>query len=75
MRMLSLKEVAERLGVCVRMAEIMLAEGRLPRPVRFGRLRRWSEDQMDAFIVAEVARAGGGGRGTSGHGRGRPRSK
>ena len=60
MRMLDLNEVADRLGVCRRTAEKMLAEGRLPRPVRFGRLRKWSEDQMDAWIVAEVARVGGG---------------
>jgi excisionase family DNA binding protein len=59
MQMLSLKEVAARLGVCLRTAETMLAEGRLPKPVRFGRLRRWSEDQLDAFIVAEVARVNG----------------
>lgn len=59
MRMLSLKEVAERLGVCLRKAETMLAEGRLPKPVRFGRLRKWSEDQLDEWIAAEVSRAGG----------------
>ena len=59
MRMLNIDEVAGRLGVCRRTAEAMLAEGRLPRPVRFGRLRKWSEDQIDAFIVAEVARVGG----------------
>ncbi len=59
MRMLSIDEVAERLGVCRRKAEQMLADGRLPRPVRFGRLRKWSEDQLNAFIVAEVERVGG----------------
>ena len=60
MRMLSLKEVAARLGVCLRTAEKMLAEGRLPKPVRIGRLRKWSEDQIDAWIVAEVSRVNGG---------------
>jgi excisionase family DNA binding protein len=59
MRMLSLKEVAGRLGVCARTAETLLAEGRLPKPVRFGRLRKWSEDQIDAWIAAEVARVNG----------------
>lgn len=60
MQMLSLNEVAARLGVCRRTAEKMLAEGRLPRPVRFGRLRKWSDEQLDEWIVAEVARVGGG---------------
>ncbi len=60
MRMLDIDEVAARLGVCRRTAEAMLAEGRLPRPVRFGRLRRWSDDQVDAWIAAEIARFGGG---------------
>ena len=59
MRMLNIDEVAARLGVCRRTAEAMLAEGRLARPVRIGRLRRWSDEQIDRFIVAEVARAGG----------------
>ena len=78
MQMLNIKQVAERLGVCVRKAETMLAEGRLPKPVRFGRLRKWSEAQMDEWIGAEVERVGGsgtGGDGTPGPGRGRPRSK
>ena len=75
MQMLNIKQVAAQLGVCVRTAETMLAEGRLPRPVRFGRLRKWSEEQIDEWIVAEVARVGGSGSGTPGPGRGRPRSK
>ena len=57
MRMLDIDEVAARLGVCRRKAEQMLAEGRLPKPVRLGRLRKWSEGQMDEWIVAEVAQA------------------
>lgn len=60
MQMLNLNEVAARLGVCRRKAETMLAEGRLPKPVRFGRLRKWADEQLDEFIRAEVARVGGG---------------
>ena len=59
MQLLSLNEVAARLGICRRMAENLLASGRLPPPVRFGRARRWSDDQVDAMIKAEVERAGG----------------
>ncbi len=59
MQLLTLDEVAARLGVCRRMAENLLASGRLPPPVRFGRARRWSDAQVDGFISAEVERAGG----------------
>ena len=60
MQLLTLDEVAARLGVCRRTAENLLASGRLPRPVRFGRVRRWADEQVDAMIKAEVERAGGG---------------
>lgn len=59
MQMLTLNDVAARLGLCRRTVEQLLAEGRLPRPVRFGRVRRWSDEQINAFIQAEVERAGG----------------
>ena len=77
MRMLDIDEVAARLGVCRRTAEAILAEGRLPRPVRFGRLRRWGEDQIDTWIAAEVARFSGGpaAPAAAGRGPGRPRSR
>ena len=78
MRMLNIDEVAERLGVCRRKAEQMLADGRLPRPVRFGRLRKWSEDQIDEWIAEEVARVVGGNEAPAAprlRGPGRPRSQ
>ena len=59
MQLLTLNEVAARLGVCRRMAENLLASGRLPPPVRFGRVRRWADEQLDAFIKSEIERAGG----------------
>ncbi len=58
-QMLNLDEVADRLGMCRRTAENHLASGRLPKPARFGRLRRWSDEQIDAFIKAEIERVGG----------------
>ena len=60
MQMLTLDQVADRLGVCRRTAENLLAAGRLPRPVRFGRVRRWSDEQVNEFIAAEVRQVGGG---------------
>lgn len=59
MQMLTLNEVAARLGVCRRTAEVLLAEGRLPPPVRFGRVRRWSDAQIDQFIQEEIDRVAG----------------
>ena len=70
MQMLTLDDVAARLGVCRRTAETLLAGGRLPKPARFGRVRRWSDAQIDAFIQAEIERADG----RPGVRRGRPRN-
>ena len=74
MQLLTLDEVAARLGVCRRTAESLLAAGRLPRPVRFGRARRWADEQLDAFIKAEIERAGGYSMPTMRGRRGRPRT-
>ena len=59
MQLLSLNQVAARLGICRRMAENLLAAGRLPPPIKFGRVRRWADDQVDAMIKAEIERAAG----------------
>lgn len=52
-----------------RTIERMLAAGGLPPPVRFGRSRRWSGQQIDDWIAARVAAAAG----TGPRGPGRPR--
>ena len=75
MQLLTLNEVAARLGVCRRTAENLLASGRLPPPIKFGRARRWADDQLDAMIKAEVERAGGYSMPAVLPRRGRPRSK
>ena len=75
MQLLTLNQVAARLGVCRRMAENLLASGRLPPPVRFGRARRWSDEQLDQFIKTEVERAGGYSMPTTRARRGRPRAE
>ncbi len=54
-----------------RTIERMLAAGELPPPVRFGRARRWSGEQIDAWITERVAAATGG---EQHRGPGRPRS-
>ena len=76
MQLLTLNQVAARLGVCRRMAENLLAAGRLPPPVRFGRVRRWADEQVDAMIKAEIERAcGGSSMPAAPRRRGRPRSE
>ena len=76
MQLLTLNEVAARLGVCRRTAENLLASGRLPQPIRFGRVRRWADDQLDAMIKGEIERAGGYSMpAPQVRRRGRPRSK
>ena len=75
MQLLSLNQVAARLGICRRMAENLLAAGRLPPPVRFGRARRWSDEQVDTMIKAEIERAGGYSMPAPRARRGRPRSE
>ena len=64
-------EWTRRLGVSRRHVENMLAAGDLPRPVRLGRLRRWSNEQIDRWIAerCELAVAG-----EQHCGRGRPRA-
>ncbi len=59
MKMMNMNEVAARLGICRRTAEALLANGRLPQPVRFGRLRRWLDVQIEEFMIQESEKAGG----------------
>ncbi len=54
-----------------RTIERLLAAGELPQPARIGRLRRWSDEQIDRWI-AERCAAGGGEH--QHRGPGRPRA-
>ena len=74
MQMLTMDEVAAKLGVCRRTAENLLAAGRLPRPVRFGRSRRWADTQIEDFILRETEKAGGYEPPPPAAHRGRPRN-
>ena len=49
-RLLTVREVAERLGVCGRQVQKLLASGRFPSPVRLGRSVRWRERDIGLFI-------------------------
>ncbi len=52
-----------------RTVERLLAARELPPPVRIGRSRRWSGEQIDAWISARVERAAGGEQQQRGPGR------
>lgn len=45
-------EVAKLLGVSVRHVWALLADGRLPRPVRLGRAVRWNVDELRDWLAA-----------------------
>ncbi len=54
MQMHGIEEWMTRLDLSRRRVEQMLACGDLPPPIRLGRLRRWTDDQIDAYIRGRV---------------------
>lgn len=60
MQMVGIDEWMARLRVCRRQAELMIGRGQIPPPVRIGKLRRWTSQQIDEWITrrAEAAEAG-----------------
>ena len=71
MQMHSITEWERRLMCSRRKIEQMVASGELPTPIRIGRLRRWSDAQIDQYIQSRVEAAGGDGQP---RGPGRPRA-
>ncbi|MBI5864816.1 MAG: excisionase family DNA-binding protein [Planctomycetes bacterium] len=65
-RLLTVREVAARLGISGRQIQKLLASGRFPAPVRLGRSVRWRDGDVSRFIdcgckMAEFkARSAGG---------------
>lgn len=56
-RMLTVDQVAERLGVHRRTIERMVAEGTLPPPLRLSqRILRWEESAVTKWLQAQRAR-------------------
>jgi len=45
-------EVAKLLGISVRHVWALLAQGRIPRPVRLGRSVRWNLDELRNWLDA-----------------------
>ncbi len=50
--LLKARQVAERLGVCLRTVWRWTATGQLPPPFRLGRVTRWKKDDIDACVNA-----------------------
>lgn len=49
-RMLNAKQVASELGVSLRTVRSWDNSGRLPRPIRVGRVVRWSAEELARWI-------------------------
>ncbi len=71
MQAFGIEEWCSRLQICRRQAELMIARGELPAPIRIGRLRRWTGEQIDAWLVQQAEAAA---HGPVVSGPGRPRS-
>ncbi|MHB8257119.1 MAG: helix-turn-helix transcriptional regulator [Acidiferrobacterales bacterium] len=70
MQAFDIEEWCNRLQICRRQAELMIARGELPAPIRIGRLRRWTGEQIDGWLTRRTEEAA---HGQSIPGPGRPR--
>ncbi len=50
-RLLTVKQVAERLQCSTRTVHRLAAKGKLPKPCRVGRLIRWRESDITVFVT------------------------
>ena len=55
--MLGVKDIARRLLVDVRTVHRMKDDGRLPQPIKLGRMVRWCADEFEAWIAAGCPRS------------------
>ena len=55
--LLNIKQVAEALGCCPRMVQILVARGELPAPLRLGRLVRWRDEDITERLEAKALAA------------------
>lgn len=51
--LLTISDVAELLSECKRQVSRLVAEERLPAPLYLGRLPRWRESEISAWIAAD----------------------
>lgn len=58
-RLISAKELAERLGISIRTLEDLIVRGEIPSPMRFGRARRWEPELVERWIKKKAEDAAG----------------
>lgn len=51
-RLLSRGQLADILEVCERTVTRWDASGKIPKPVRLGRLLRWRQDEIERWVLA-----------------------
>ena len=54
-RLVSISEFAGRLGFSSRQIYRLLARGEIPPPVKIGRVSRWPESEISAFIEKKMS--------------------
>jgi predicted DNA-binding transcriptional regulator AlpA len=55
--LLTSRDVADRLSICVRTLHRMVARGQFPRPIRFSRKWvRWKRSDVDSYLQALAAK-------------------
>lgn len=53
MRLLNVKQVADRIGVSERAIFKWVGSGQFPQPIRISRSVRWDESTLDAWITQQ----------------------
>ncbi|MHC4226401.1 MAG: helix-turn-helix transcriptional regulator [Planctomycetota bacterium] len=53
-RLLTIKQVSDRLQCSTRTVRRISSEGKLPKPLRVGRLIRWRESDITFFVTERI---------------------
>ncbi|MFP4154560.1 MAG: helix-turn-helix transcriptional regulator [Halothiobacillaceae bacterium] len=53
-RLISLRDVSERVSLKRTAIYARINEGTFPKPVKLGRISRWPESQIDAWIAERI---------------------
>jgi prophage regulatory protein len=55
-RMIRMKEVVKKIGLCRATIYAMISRGEFPRPIRIGeRATGWSESELEAWLARRAA--------------------
>jgi len=56
-KLLNKRELADVLGISMRTLNYWMSTDRLPQPLRLGRIVRWSQPQIDAWIKIQTGQS------------------